>query len=97
MPAKQKTLRVCENGHRYYKSSDCPTCPTCEIENKQTGSFLALLAAPARRALVNNKITTLEHLSAFSEKEILKFHGMGPSSLPILKSALFAAGLNFKN
>ncbi|MET0392042.1 MAG: hypothetical protein ABW019_02825 [Chitinophagaceae bacterium] len=41
-------------------------------------------------------ITTLHQLAALSEKEILELHGMGPASLPILRSALQAAGLAFK-
>lgn len=28
--AKKKSLRVCKNGHQYYKSSNCPICPLCE-------------------------------------------------------------------
>jgi hypothetical protein len=38
----------------------------------------------------------LEGLAKYPEKEILKFHGMGKSSLPILKKALDQQGLSFK-
>jgi hypothetical protein len=96
MPEQKKNLRTCPNGHQYYKSSDCPTCPICEREGKPTTGFLAELGAPARRALVNNGINTLKELSKFSEKEILKFHGMGPSTIPKLRTALKSAGLSFK-
>jgi len=58
--------------------------------------FLSLLGAPARRALENNGIKTLQQLSKFSEKEILKLHGMGPSSIPKLRIALNSEGLSFK-
>lgn len=92
----KKTLRVCPNGHRYYKSSDCPTCPVCEAERKPKNGFLSLLAAPARRALENNNINTLKQLAAFSEEEILKFHGMGKFSIPKLKNVLAEKGLSFK-
>lgn len=92
----EKNKRTCKNGHVYYKSSDCPTCPTCEQERIPTQGFLAILSAPARRALENNGITTLEELSRFSEKEILQFHGMGPASIPKLRNALAANGLRFK-
>lgn len=91
----EKTLRTCPRGHKYYKSSDCPTCPVCEAEKKAEG-FLATLAAPARRALENNGITTTRHLSKLTEKEVLALHGMGPASLPALKKALAADGLAFK-
>jgi len=89
-------LKTCKNGHQFFKSSDCPTCPICEHLNKQKGSFLSLLFGPARRALENNKIHNLEELSKFSEAEILKFHGMGKASLPKLRKVLFDAGLSFK-
>lgn len=93
----QKTLRTCEKGHRYYKSSDCPTCPTCEQEAKPDTGFLSLLANPARRALEHEGITTLQKLSSFTEREILRLHGMGPRSMPILRDALQAQGLSFKS
>jgi predicted RecB family nuclease len=89
-------LRICKKGHHYYKSSDCPACPVCERERKPQDGFLALLSAPARRALENKKITTLERLSKCSEAEILSLHGIGPSSIPKLKKALQASGLSFK-
>lgn len=91
-----KTLKVCEKGHEFYKSSDCPTCPICERERKPHEGFLSLLAAPARRALENNGIYTLKDLAKYSEKEILEFHGMGKSSLTKLKMALHGQGLSFK-
>ena len=97
MATSEKNVRVCNNGHKYYKSTDCPTCPTCEQERKPENGFLSLLSAPARRALENNSITSLEKLSTYSEKEILKFHGMGPASLPKLRDALMESGLSFKN
>ncbi|ASI76795.1 RNA polymerase alpha subunit C-terminal domain-containing protein [Bacillus pacificus] len=94
--ATEKTLRTCEKGHEYYKSSDCPTCPTCENERAPKEGFLALLSAPARRALEHHGIYTVEKLSKYSEKEILKLHGMGPASLPKLRKALEERGLAFK-
>ncbi|MFJ7725314.1 RNA polymerase alpha subunit C-terminal domain-containing protein [Neobacillus sp. NPDC097160] len=97
MATSEKNLRTCNQGHKYYKSSDCPTCPTCEQERKPENGFLSLLSAPARRALENNGITSLQELAKYSEKEILQFHGMGPASLPKLKSAMNENGLSFCN
>ena len=97
MQQKNGTLRTCQKGHKYYKNSDCSTCPTCEAEKKPKDGFLSLLSAPARRALENNGITTLKQLSKYSENELLQFHGFGKSSLPKLRTALEAKGLNFKN
>ena len=94
MDAK-KILKSCINGHQFYKSSDCPTCPFCEQERKPKDSFLSLLGAPARRALENNGITTLQQLSKYSEKEVLNFHGMGKSTIPKLKKFLSESNLTF--
>ncbi|PCD07835.1 hypothetical protein CMV16_11120 [Peribacillus simplex] len=96
MTTSKKNLRTCEKGHKYYKSSDCPTCPVCEQKRKPDTGFLSVLSAPARRALESNGVTSLQQLSAYSEKEILKFHGMGPASLPKLREALETGGLSFK-
>jgi hypothetical protein len=63
---------------------------------KPTADFLSQLSAPARRALENNGIDSLEKLSACTEKQILQFHGIGKSAIPILASALKAKGLSFK-
>lgn len=68
----------------------------CEAERKPTEGFLALLSAPARRALENEGITTLLQLAEYTEKEILKLHGIGPSAMPKLRNALEEEGLSFK-
>lgn len=97
MTNSKKTLRVCDKGHQYYKSTDCPTCPTCEQESKPDTGFLSLLSNPARQALEHAGITTLVKLSGFTEREILQLHGMGPRSMPILRDALLSQGLSFKS
>ncbi|KMK75246.1 RNA polymerase alpha subunit C-terminal domain-containing protein [Alkalihalobacillus pseudalcaliphilus] len=94
--AAPKTLRTCSKGHTYYKSSSCTSCPVCNKENKPTEGFLAKLSSPARNAFIHEGITTVETLSTFTEKEILKLHGIGPASLPNLKAALEEKGLAFK-
>lgn len=91
----KKNLRTCKNGHQYYKSSDCPTCPICEEARKPKDGFFALLAAPAQRALENVNIKTLKQLSKYSESDILKLHGIGKTAIPILKIELEKAGLTF--
>ncbi|WP_178025330.1 RNA polymerase alpha subunit C-terminal domain-containing protein [uncultured Paenibacillus sp.] len=97
MTERARTQRTCPKGHKYYKSSDCPTCPTCEQERKPEADFLLRLSAPARRALEANGVTSLEKLAGLSEQEVLQFHGMGPSSIPKLREALHAKGLQFKS
>jgi predicted RecB family nuclease len=93
----KENLSTCLNGHTYYKTSDCPVCPVCEMARRQTKDFLSLLGAPAIRALESKKIYTLQQLSEYSEKEILQLHGMGPAAISKLKNALQTAGLSFKN
>ncbi len=86
---------MCRKGHRFYKSSDCPTCPVCEMEKEPAKGFLALLSNPARNALLHHNIDTIEKLSAHTEKEILDLHGIGKASLPVLRISLAAQGLSF--
>ncbi|WP_257667819.1 RNA polymerase alpha subunit C-terminal domain-containing protein [Parapedobacter tibetensis] len=97
MKAATNTLRICSQGHQYHKSSDCPTCPICEAARKPKDGFLSLISAPARRALEGADITTLAKLSAYSERELLAMHGVGPSTIPTLRSALAAQGLSFSD
>lgn len=92
---KKRMLRTCPNGHRYFKTSDCPVCPECEAARPGAG-FLGLLSAPARRALENRGIEQPEQLAEFSEKEILLLHGIGKTSVPILKKVLAGKGLAFR-
>jgi predicted RecB family nuclease len=92
----KKTLRICPQGHKYQKSSDCPTCPVCEAARKPAADFMLLLGAPARRALESARITSLEKLAQYSEKELLQLHGFGPRSLPKLRRALKEQSLAFK-
>ena len=89
-------LRKCKKGHQYYKSSDCPVCPVCEKERKPSAGFLSELSAPARRALEREGIDTLSKLSKYTEKELLKLHGMGPGSIPKLKQALKKEGFSLR-
>lgn len=96
MATTKKTLRTCPNGHQYYKSTDCPTCPICEAGKKPDEGLLALMGAPARRALEGAGIHTEKELSRWTEKELLKLHGFGKASLPKLREALEAKGLSFR-
>ena len=89
-------LRICDKGHKYYKTSDCPVCPVCEKERKPSSDFLATIGAPARRALEREGIDSLLKLSKYTEQELLDFHGMGPASIPKLRYALKEKGLSFK-
>ncbi len=96
MSTATKQLRTCSQGHRYYKTSDCPTCPICEKENQPGTGFLSLISAPAYRALQREGLLTLQELSEKTEKEILNLHGIGPATIPTLRSAMAKIGLSFK-
>jgi DNA-directed RNA polymerase alpha subunit len=89
-------LRTFKNGHTYYKTSDCPSCPVCENKRKPDDNFLSHLAAPARRALENEGIYTVEQLTAYSETQLLQLHGLGKRTLPKLKQLLAEKDLTFK-
>ena len=65
-------------------------------KKKPKTGFLSLLSSPARNALQHHGIHTIEELSKYSEKEILKLHGMGYASMPKLRKALEERGLSFK-
>lgn len=58
--------------------------------------FPVPLAAPALRALANKKITTLQQLATYSEKEIAALHGIGNNALVKLKTALAQSEWSFK-
>jgi hypothetical protein len=94
MAPAEKTLKICPEGHRFYKSS---SCPTCAANRKPASGFLSKLSRPARSALEAEGTTTLTELAKCSEREILRLHGMGPRSMPILRQALVDAGLSFED
>lgn len=90
------TLRTCNKGHQYYKSSDCPVCPVCALQDKKKNSFIAGLSAPALRALAGAGIKSVGDLSKFTEADIAALHGMGPNGLLKIKAALQKEGLKFR-
>jgi DNA-directed RNA polymerase alpha subunit len=53
------------------------------------------LAKPVQRALANAGINNLEELAKLTEKELMKLHGIGKSTLPILKEAIAKKQLSF--
>lgn len=85
----------CKNGHLVQKKSDCKSCPICT--KTEMKSLFESLSAPCQRALVTNNITSLEKLAQFSEKELLTFHGIGPTSIPKIKLLLSSHHLKLKH
>ena len=91
------SLRICINGHRFNKTSSCPVCPMCSSKEMHAmyGEEFPKLSAPAFRALHNAGITKLVDITKYSEKELLALHGLGPSTIKLLRPVLSARGLSF--
>lgn len=91
-------LKICENGHRFEKTSDCPVCPKCSSDemNNSAAEGLQFVGAPAFRALHREGVQSLADLTKFSEKELLALHGFGPKALKLLAEKLHSQGLHFK-
>ena len=76
------------------KKSSKSNCPVTKGEidlgayAKVDGVWKELgLAAPARRALVDNKILKLADFKKYKFEQVADFHGMGPNALALLKKA----------
>lgn len=54
------------------------------------------LGNPAKRALANAGVDSLKKLSSYTEKEVLKLHGLGPLSIQVLRKLLLQHDLDFK-
>lgn len=61
-----------------------------------TNSNFPRIGAPATRALEAAGYTNLKQLTRVTEAELAQLHGMGPKALGILREALKAQGLAFK-
>jgi hypothetical protein len=91
-------LKICNNGHRFEKTSDCPVCPFCSSEDMKTkyGDEFPPIGAPAFRAIHNVGIASLSDLTKYSEKDLLALHGFGPRALRLLRETLLEKGMHFK-
>lgn len=65
-------------------------------EHLQSGEFPEKLSQPALRALASAGYSTLGQLTKVSEAEIASLHGMGPKGVRLLREALEARGLSFR-
>ena len=57
---------------------------------------LPFIGGPARDALEVVGVTRLDQLPAWTEKELLAVHGVGPKAVRILREALAERGLAFR-
>ena len=65
------------------------------MKEAKENHLFSKLSQPAQRALANAGINSLEELAKLTEKELMKLHGIGKSTLPILKEAMADKGLSF--
>lgn len=91
-----RTIRTCDKGHRYYKSSECPVCPICENKKTVVSEWHKNFAAPARRALEREGLYQLESLSQITEEEFSQFHGIGKNATSVASKLLNEIGLKFR-
>jgi hypothetical protein len=74
-----------------------PYGPSTEepVQGASMPGFPPRIAKPAQRALANAGYTGLDQLSAVSEAELRRMHGMGPNAIEQLRAALAERGLTF--
>lgn len=77
--------------------SDCAITNRTEKSDEGIWKSLNVPGAPARRALMNAKITTLKQLSNKRRAEISELHGMGPKALAFLDELLKCNKLTWKH
>lgn len=75
------------------ESGDDPGAAAMDVE--RSSDLPDGLGKPARRALAGAGYTRLEQLTAVSEAEVSKLHGMGPKALKQISEALTARDLSF--
>lgn len=76
--------------------SECAITNRTENSDEGIWKSLNVPGAPARRALVNAKVTTLKQLSNKQRAEISDLHGMGPKALAFLDELLKSNKLKWK-
>lgn len=67
-----------------------------KVNLEKDNALFPKISVPALRALQSVHIKTLKDLSKWSEDKLLELHGMGPSTILILRAALKAKRLSFK-
>jgi hypothetical protein len=66
------------------------------FDYSKLAAAFAKLSKPAQRALVRNHIYEVQDLASWTLRELVKLHGLGPGSLPVLRQVLHQAGLEFR-
>lgn len=63
-------------------------------EQKAEDGLPANIGRPATNALAAAGVVRLEQLTGWTEKELLRLHGVGPKAVRLLKVALAERGLS---
>jgi hypothetical protein len=73
-----------------------PNKPTgADFEYSRLDPSFAGLSKPAKRALLQHGLFGPRELSRWRLKDVIALHGIGPSAVPILKTALRQQRLDF--
>jgi len=94
---KMVRFRLREGRDRKSGRSTCDKRKVAEFDYSNLAPELQVLSKPAQRALVNAGLLTLARIARKTEREVLALHGIGPSSIPVLKRLLAARSLSFKS
>ncbi len=86
--APDRGLKVCGTDPHDDDRSEGP-----DLRNEEDTGF-PTLSAPARRAVSGAGHTHLEQLAQTSESDLKRLHGMGPTAVSALRSALHERGLS---
>ena len=76
------------------KTAPKKSAPNCDkvaamaFDYSRLSPAFAALSTPTQRALINAKIYTPAALAKWSMTEVSRLHGIGPSSIAVLKKAL---------
>ena len=79
--AAKKTMRK-------KSAPNCDKPAVAAFDYSKLSPAFAKLGKPAQRALINNKIYTPADLAKWNMADVAQLHGIGPSSLPHLRTAL---------
>jgi len=60
------------------------------------GDLPGTLPKPAVRGLLGAGLTSLDDISASTERELLALHGVGPKAVRILREVLAAKGMSLR-
>lgn len=93
--SQKSVLHTCKNGHSFSRAGNCTVCPICDKAASKSEKIWTNLSAPARRALHANGIDTVEKISTITKRELVSWHGIGPSALRLIEQQMASCGVGF--